>query len=52
MTRIPDPLLKIGYNLLFTAGFALTWPYFTYLIWRRNRSGNGWESVWAIIPRR
>ena len=36
MTRIPDPLLKIGYNLLFTAGFALTWPYFTYLIWRRQ----------------
>jgi 3-deoxy-D-manno-octulosonic-acid transferase len=36
MTRIPDPLLKVGYNLLFTAGFALTWPYFTYLIWRRQ----------------
>ncbi|NBS54721.1 hypothetical protein EBT23_04040 [bacterium] len=36
MTTIPDPLLKIGYNLLFTAGFALTWPYFTYLIWRRQ----------------
>jgi len=36
MTQIPDPLLKIGYNLLFTAGFALTWPYFTYLIWRRQ----------------
>ena len=36
MTRIPDPLLKIGYNLLFTVGFALTWPYFTYLIWRRQ----------------
>ncbi|NBR46505.1 MAG: 3-deoxy-D-manno-octulosonic acid transferase [Verrucomicrobia bacterium] len=36
MTRIPDPLLKIGYNLLFTIGFALTWPYFTYLIWRRQ----------------
>ena len=36
MTQIPEPLLKIGYNLLFTAGFALTWPYFTYLIWRRQ----------------
>jgi 3-deoxy-D-manno-octulosonic-acid transferase len=36
MTTIPEPLLKIGYNLLFTAGFALTWPYFTYLIWRRQ----------------
>jgi 3-deoxy-D-manno-octulosonic-acid transferase len=36
MTPIPDPLLKIGYNLLFTVGFALTWPYFTYLIWRRQ----------------
>lgn len=36
MTQIPEPLLKVGYNLLFTAGFALTWPYFTYLIWRRQ----------------
>jgi len=36
MTQIPEPVLKIGYNLLFTAGFALTWPYFTYLIWRRQ----------------
>jgi 3-deoxy-D-manno-octulosonic-acid transferase len=36
MTQIPEPLLKIGYNLLFTVGFALTWPYFTYLIWRRQ----------------
>ncbi|MBM4455031.1 MAG: 3-deoxy-D-manno-octulosonic acid transferase [Verrucomicrobia bacterium] len=36
MTQFPEPLLKIGYNLLFTAGFALTWPYFTYLIWRRQ----------------
>ena len=36
MTSIPEPLLKIGYNLLFTAGFALSWPYLTYLIWRRQ----------------
>ena len=36
MTTIPEPLLKIGYNLLFTAGFAMTWPYLTYLIWRRQ----------------
>lgn len=36
MTTIPEPLLKIGYNLLFSAGFALTWPYLTYLIWRRQ----------------
>ncbi|MCX6935646.1 MAG: hypothetical protein NTZ01_05585 [Verrucomicrobia bacterium] len=36
MTTIPGPLLKIGYNLLFTVGFGLTWPYFTYLIWRRQ----------------
>jgi len=36
MTTIPEPLLKLGYNLLFTTGFALTWPYLTYLIWRRQ----------------
>jgi len=36
MNSIPEPLLKIGYNLLFTAGFALSWPYLTYLIWRRQ----------------
>ena len=36
MTTIPEPLLKIGYNLLFSTGFALTWPYLTYLIWRRQ----------------
>ena len=36
MTTIPEPLLKIGYNLLFSVGFALTWPYLTYLIWRRQ----------------
>ena len=36
MTTIPEPILKIGYNLLFTVGFALSWPYFTYLIWRRQ----------------
>jgi 3-deoxy-D-manno-octulosonic-acid transferase len=36
MTAIPEPLLKVGYNLLFSLGFALTWPYFTYLIWRRQ----------------
>jgi len=36
MTTIPEPLLKLGYNVLFTTGFALTWPYLTYLIWRRQ----------------
>jgi len=36
MTTIPEPFLKIGYNLLFSTGFALTWPYLTYLIWRRQ----------------
>ena len=36
MSSIPQPLLKIGYNVLFTIGFALTWPYLTYLIWRRQ----------------
>ena len=36
MTTIPEPLLKIGYNVLFSAGFAVTWPYLTYLIWRRQ----------------
>ncbi|NDC80331.1 MAG: hypothetical protein EB090_03540 [Verrucomicrobia bacterium] len=36
MTTIPEPLLKIGYNVLFSTGFALTWPYLTYLIWRRQ----------------
>ena len=36
MRAIPESWLKIGYNLLFTVGFALTWPYLTYLIWRRQ----------------
>lgn len=36
MKTIPESWLKIGYNILFTLGFALTWPYFTYLIWRRQ----------------
>ena len=42
MTTIPEPFLKVGYNLLFTAGFALTWPYLTYLIWRRQPF---WERI-------
>lgn len=36
MKPVPEVWLKLGYNLLFTLGFALTWPYFTYLIWRRQ----------------
>jgi 3-deoxy-D-manno-octulosonic-acid transferase len=33
---IPELFLKVGYNILFTIGFALSWPYLTYLIWRRQ----------------
>ena len=36
MRTIFEFFLKVGYNLLFTVGFALSWPYFTYLIWRRQ----------------
>jgi len=36
MSAIPELFLKVGYNILFTIGFALSWPYFTYLIWRRQ----------------
>jgi len=28
MKTIPENWLKIGYNILFTLVFALTWPYF------------------------
>ena len=36
MSAIPELFLKVGYNILFTIGFALSWPYLTYLIWRRQ----------------
>ena len=36
MSAIPELFLKVGYNIIFTIGFALSWPYLTYLIWRRQ----------------
>lgn len=29
-------LLKLLYNFLFLVGFGVTWPYFTYRLWRRG----------------
>ncbi|MFQ3671894.1 MAG: glycosyltransferase N-terminal domain-containing protein [Verrucomicrobiia bacterium] len=29
--------LQLLYNVAFTVGFALTWPYFTWRLWRRGR---------------
>jgi hypothetical protein len=48
MTTIPEPLLKIGYNILFTAGFALTWPYFTYLITAVHQGLAGRTTAWVL----
>ncbi len=34
-------ILQFFYNLAFTGAFALTWPYFTWRLWRRGRF---WEA--------
>jgi len=36
MIVVPKFVLKLGYNLVFTLGFAVAWPLMAYLIWRRK----------------
>ena len=51
MKTIPESWLKIGYNILFTLGFALTWPYSLISFGDDSRFGKDWERGWVTTLR-